>query len=231
MGYNSNMKRLCKKDSTKTAAKKVDTKNPDEKKRFLTRKGVASLYIVIFATILFGVVTLSFMRIILSEAEQGSDDDLSRSAYDAAIAGVEDAKTAVNRYYNCLSSGTGKCSEEDYKTLFADIDCTDIDGIGLARYLYGDSYGGQEVLIQQNLIGSGDANNNSEQAYTCVVVSDVVPDYRGTLTSDTRTKVVPIGVYGGGNIGSNLSNIKKVEFSWYSQLNIGDASALKNARK
>lgn len=33
-----------------------------------TKKGVASFYIVIFATIIFGVITLSFMRIILSEA-------------------------------------------------------------------------------------------------------------------------------------------------------------------
>ena len=55
------------------------------------RQGVASLYVVVFATILFGVITLSFTRIILSEVEQSSDDDLSQSAYDAALAGVEDA--------------------------------------------------------------------------------------------------------------------------------------------
>ena len=56
------------------------------------RKGAASLYVVIFATILFGVITLSFIRIILSESSQTSNDDLSQSAYDSALAGVEDAK-------------------------------------------------------------------------------------------------------------------------------------------
>lgn len=65
----------------------------------LSKKGVASLYVVIFATILFGVITLSFIRIILSESQQTGNDDLSQSAYDAAMAGVEDAKLAVNQWY------------------------------------------------------------------------------------------------------------------------------------
>ena len=69
-----------------------------------TKKGAASLYVVIFATILFGVITLSFIRIILSESNQSSNDDLSQSAYDSALAGVEDAKIAVNRYYQCPSN-------------------------------------------------------------------------------------------------------------------------------
>ena len=62
-----------------------------------SKKGVASLYAVVFATILFGVITLSFVRIILSEARQSDDDELSQSAYDSALAGVEDAKRAVNK--------------------------------------------------------------------------------------------------------------------------------------
>ena len=56
-----------------------------------TKKGVASFYVVIFATILFGVITLSFIRIILSESGQSSNDDLSQSAYDSALVGVEHA--------------------------------------------------------------------------------------------------------------------------------------------
>ena len=70
-----------------------------------TKKGMASLYVVLFATILFGVITLSFVRIIISEVIQSSNDDLSQSAYDSALVGVEDAKIAVNRYYQCLSRG------------------------------------------------------------------------------------------------------------------------------
>lgn len=180
-----------------------------------TKRGVASLYIVIFATILFGVVTLSFMRIILSEAEQSSDDDLSRSAYDSAMAGVEDAKTAVNRYYTCLNGGGNYDSCSKSGVLFQD-NCN--DNIGLARYLY--DYTEGEVKIQQNAVGS-EANNNSDQAYTCVIISDTVPDYRGTLTSDTRTKVIPLGVYDGTN-SSALSDVKSIAFRWFSTLNAGE---------
>lgn len=180
-----------------------------------TKRGVASLYIVIFATILFGVVTLSFMRIILSEAGQSSDDDLSRSAYDSAMAGVEDAKTAVNQYYECLNSGGSYngCSKDG--ALFQ-TDCD--DSIGLARFLYG--YIDGEVKIQQNGVGN-EANNNSDQAYTCVIISDTVPDYRGILTSDTRTKVIPLGVYDGTN-STTLNVVKKIAFRWFSTLNAGE---------
>lgn len=180
-----------------------------------TKRGVASLYVVIFATILFGVVTLSFMRIILSDAGQTSDDDLSRSAYDSAMAGVEDAKTAINKYYQCISSGNGDCGS--YGTLFKS-DCD--DGIGIAQYLYQDGYNPQEnngeVKIQES------SSNNSDQAYTCVILSDEVPDYRGTLTNDTRTKIIPLAVYNGSNnTNSNLSSVTSIKFDWFSILNQG----------
>lgn len=199
------------------------------------KRGVASFYIVIFATILFGVVTLSFMRIILSEAGQSSNDDLSRSAYDSAIAGVEDAKTAVNRYYACLNgnaNAVNKCSEEDYNLLFGDGSRNCDNGIGVAKYLYGNGYNTvsegkvnpNEVLIQETNAGNSASNNNSDQAYTCVVLSDTVPDYRGTLTSDTPTKVIPLGISDGTNSTTSIQDTRMIRFSWYSQLNEGNVS-------
>lgn len=176
-----------------------------------TKKGAASLYVVIFATILFGVITLSFVRIILSESSQSSNDDLSQSAYDSAMAGVEDAKIAVNKYYKCLSSGRSatQCGFSDLFDVdingdgYADGDC---DGFKLKKYLY-DEVGG-EVKIQES------NSNGTDQAYTCVILSNIVPDYRSTLTSDTRTRVVPLGIG-----AQDLSNVKKIEFSWYSEIN------------
>ncbi len=195
-------------------------------KKNQTKRGVASFYIVIFATILFGVVTLSFMRIILSEAGQSSNDDLSRSAYDSAIAGVEDAKTAVNRYYACINNG-GNASSCGYDDIFED-DCE--NGIGIAKYLYGNGYNAvtegkvnpNEVLIQETNAGTSGSNNNSAQAYTCVILSDTVPDYRGTLTSDTPTKVVPLGISDGTGSTTNIQDTRMIRFSWYSRLNEGD---------
>lgn len=178
------------------------------------RKGAASLYVVIFATILFGVITLSFIRIILSETTQTMNDDLSQSAYDSALSGVEDAKIAVDRYYQCLSAN-GKPEDCGRPSIFKANCEDDVDGvnrIGIADYLY-DGYSSGEVKIQESS-GASSGDYGTEQAYTCVTVTDITDDYRSTLTSDTRTRVIPIG------IGSNtLSNVAKVEFSWYSETN------------
>ncbi len=173
-----------------------------------TKKGVASLYVVIFATILFGVITLSFIRIILSESTQTSNDDLSQSAYDSALAGVEDAKIAVNRYYQCMSSAGGNPDSCRFGDLFGG----DCDNFKLKGYL-GYDYDG-EVLIQESSGSASSNSNNSDQAYTCVILSNIVSDYRSTLTSDTRTRVVPLG------IGANdLHKVKYIEFKWYSEIN------------
>lgn len=184
-----------------------------------TKKGAASLYVVIFTTILFSVITLSFIRIILSESVQSSNDDLSQSAYDSALAGVEDAKIAVNKYYQCLSqpslpgcdvykTGVGGAISGD--SIFGG-NCEDFK---LKSILYQNNNGDSEVKIQESTATGGIATNNTDQAYTCVIINNVVPDYRSTLTSDTRTKVIPLGV------GSqNLDKVKKVEFRWYSEIN------------
>lgn len=187
-----------------------------------TKQGVASLYVVIFATILFGVITVSFTRIILSEATQTSNDDLSQSAYDAALAGVQDAKTAVNQYYDCVAKG-GNC---DTKNVFSNGDgsqniCEKEGGFPLARVLYNGHEG--EVKIQEsNQSGSGmDSDTYADQAYTCVIISDITSDYRSTLSSDTRTRVIPLGANSANGATTQLGKVKTVEFSWYSELNQG----------
>ncbi len=171
-----------------------------------TKQGVASLYVVIFATILFGVITLSFVRIILSEASQSSNDDLSQSAYDSALAGVEDAKIAVNRYYQCLSLNNGNASACD--DLFGG-DCKEFK---LKKVLHKDLQDATEVKVQES--NSGDSDNGTDQAYTCVLINDTVDDYRATLSSDTRSKVIPIGIN-----SDMLKDVSTIRVSWYSDNN------------
>ena len=178
-----------------------------------TKQGVASLYVVILATILFGVITLSFIRIILSEKDQTSNDDLSQSAYDAALAGVEDAKIAVNKYYKCLSNPNYDNTCATYLANSGDSifngDCTSANGsFKLKNLLYPNLIDESEVKIQES------NSNSSDQAYTCVIIKNKVADYRSTLTSDTRTRVVPIGIG-----ATSLSEVKSIEFRWYSEIN------------
>lgn len=168
-----------------------------------SKKGVASLYIVIFATILFGVITLSFIRITVSELSQTNDSDLSQSAYDAALAGVEDAKVLVNQYYTFKNLGTGynPGTEEE---IFSGDDC-----YVLNKRLYGNNEE-SEVPIQETSSGDG---NSANQAYTCVLLKNKVADYKLTLDPSSRVQVVPLAV------DNDVSGLAQVEFSWYTEDN------------
>lgn len=167
-----------------------------------SKSGVASLYVVIFATILFGVITLSFIRIMVSESSQTSDSDLSESAYDAAMAGVEDAKVAVNRYYTCKDNnwvGTG-CSE--IKDNLFNKECGHLKDV-----LYNEGEG--EVAIQE----SSDGENGANQAYTCVILSNETSNYVFTLDSSTRVQVVPIAT------NNDAKETSTIQFSWFTESN------------
>ncbi len=184
-----------------------------------SQKGVASLYAVIFATILFGVITLSFVRIILSEARQSGDDELSQSAYDSALAGVEDAKRAVNKYYDCLNGGNDKAYCDANFNPF-DASCEDFTSTTskLKRTLGYQNVEGEIKIQESNTLSNGD-DTATDQAYTCITMSRVVEDYRSTLTNDTRVRVVPLGVE-----SNELSKVKTVEFKWFSENNGTDVT-------
>ncbi len=177
------------------------------------KKGAASFYIVAFSTLILLIVVMSFAAIIISEIERTSNADLSQSAYDSALAGVEDAKLAFYNYQNCVSSGATASSSAP-RTL----DCSailyyvenplaeDCDMVGhiLGRVGIGES---AEVPVQESTI---DVSNNMQQAYTCAKIKTVLKDYRSTLTSTNQIKVVRAKFN-----GVPSDKITKMKISWY----------------
>lgn len=174
------------------------------------KQGVASFYIVAISTLILLVVVMSFAAIIVSQIERTSNEDLSQSAYDSAIAGVEDAKLAYNNYRNCIAlygkdgSGDPTCAGtvRTVKSLIEEQSCDVVADI-LGR----DNSGGQGVLVQESTNGG----NNMQQYYTCTKLSTLLKDYQGELNSSQQTKVIKVKLEDGIPTG----NITQVKINWY----------------
>lgn len=189
-----------------------------------TKRGATSLYVVIFTTLLLGIITLSFVRIILSEATQTSNTDLSQSAYDSALAGIEDAKLALLNYHQCLSENAGTTSCQQIITSMQNG--INQDSCDVVRDVLGrtNESGESEVIIQETSSdGSGNDSSELSQAYTCVKIAENLDDYRSTLSTGTRTKIVPVRT-------DNTNGINSVKIRWYSDINYAAASGMNYIR-
>ena len=148
------------------------------------KEGAASFYIVAISTLILVIVAASFAAVIISEVTRTSNDDLAQSAYDAALAGVEDAKLAFYSYQSCLENGSpidaSGLSCDEIKTWVESGQregqyACDMVSVILGRKREGE---GGEVLVQESNV-----NNDMQQAYTCVKLSDAT-DYKTTLTAE-----------------------------------------------
>ena len=178
-------------------------------RRMRYRKGAASFYIVAFSTLILMIVAISFAAVIISEVERTSNDDLSQSAYDSALAGVEDAKLAYYNYQNCkLNEGSsGDCAniiglmEKEWKDTEIEEECNMVWNI-LGR----DANTIADAVVESNV------GNNMQQYATCVTMTDVLPDYRGSLSVSSPVDVVKAKFEQEDAVGK----IDRVKISWYS---------------
>ena len=135
------------------------------------RKGAVSIFIVIFTALLITIVTVSFVRLMMRDQQRASDGDLSKSAYDSAMVGVEDAKRALSRYY-ALDPAT--------RSGYNLAECNTI-----TRLLTG-STATDEVQVRTSA-----ADDSLNQAYTCVQVHTQTEDYDSAMEAD-RATLVPL---------------------------------------
>lgn len=131
-------------------------------------KGAVSIFVVITTALLITVVTISFTRLMIRDQQRASDTDLSQSAYDAALAGVEDAKRALVRFKQLPSSNS-----------LSTLDLSECNAI--SQILTGDASGSEVAIGQSDL----------EQAYTCVKINTLTDDFIGSAQAD-RTQLVPL---------------------------------------
>ncbi len=166
-------------------------------------KGAVSLFVVIFATLLITIITISFARLMTSDQQQASMADLSQSAYDSAQSGVEDAKRALLNLATLCAKNDPKCS-----TVQSHIDSptcnTSVSDIVTPQ--------NGEVLIAQN------ASNDSalNQAYTCVTITRNTTDYLGQLQANS-SKLIPL---------TTVTPFNQVLIEWYSSSDAQRPSAV-----
>lgn len=161
------------------------------------KSGAVSIFMVIFALLITTIITVGFLRHMMTDLRQASDTDLSQSAYDSALAGVEDAKRALILYQRSCAATPSSCTVE--KAKIASPQCNNA-----VKGIVGEVLDG-EVPIQSRL-GDG-SDKQLDQAYTCVTITPDTTDYLGNITVN-ESKVIPL---------QGTGNFDTVRISWFSR--------------
>ena len=184
------------------------------------RKGAASFYIVAISTLILVIIAASFAAVIISEVTRSSNDDLSQSAYDSALAGVEDAKLTLYNYQKCrdgvISGQVGNTTCAELMQMIESGDLTDevacdVVANALGRDIEVDESGQKlGVLVQE-----GEENGNQmQQYYTCVKITNQTQDVLGTLNSEEPEHSVRIRFKSTAQNPDPINEVAKVRLSW-----------------
>lgn len=142
------------------------------------QQGAVSLFIVIFTSLLLVTITVSFMQLMVKDQQQASNSDLSESAYDSAVAGVEDAKRALLMQQDCIGQNTPHCN-----TVRSAINSEQCDTLGV---IFGSAANGESEIKQS------EGDRRMEQAYTCVKVLPNTDDFLGSLNPQASSTLIPL---------------------------------------
>ena len=187
------------------------------------KKGAESYYIVAFSTLILVVIATSFATVIVSEISRTENDDLSQSAYDSALAGVEDAKVAFSNYRRCKEAGFGP--EEPLNGSYISS-CKGIVWVMenmpenlkcyMTAYILNKlPYGSEnEVAVGGEIVTGSGGQTTTNQAYTCVQINTKLNDYRATLSNNKMVQTIR------AQVGTGATNdVQKLRISWYSVRN------------
>lgn len=158
------------------------------------QQGAVSIFAVIFAALLLTVLTVGFISLMISGQQRAISSDLSQSAYDAALAGVEDAKRVVRA---CADGDAQACT-----ALEAADNCRVIAAAGIV------ADDGEAETIIRSQSGEGE---QFDQAYTCVKIAMDTPDYLAEAR-ENRAEVIPLRA---------ADEFNRIVVEWYTQDDAG----------
>lgn len=180
--------------------------------RHKSERGAVSLFVVIFAALLITIVTVGFVQLMLRDQQQSTISDLSRSANDSALAGVEDAKRLLLLNQSCKDgSAAPSVNCTAITTALTPVAgsnetaCSTLSDAGIVGTT------GNETIIEQS---SGDGAAKLDQAYTCVKIGVNTSNYEGSLALN-GSAIVPI---------TGVSAFDRVEISWFSREDVSSVT-------
>lgn len=160
--------------------------------------GFVSILTVMFFIVLMSVITVGFVRLMVQERQQTLEDELSKSAYNAAMSGVEDAKRAI-LYCNSLSGAEkAACEASLYNQKCPGFNADDYfeQKLGVPR-----SINNQTSLVLNE-------TNTAVQGYSCVLVSPQTTTLKGVLT--------PLSENGGTLLQMSTARpFSKIRIEWH----------------
>jgi hypothetical protein len=183
------------------------------KKHIRSDRGAVAIFIVIFTALLVTVISVSFIRLMVQTQQQAATADLSQSAHDSALAGVEDAKRLLVTYQKeCIQSAppADRCATLD-RLLRVDTPCSTIQEAGIEG-----SPSDKEVLVKRS-----EGDKALDQAYTCVKVMIETNDFIGTVNRNA-SRVVPL---------KGTGEFNEVTLQWFSQTDLQNSSDDPGARE
>ncbi len=192
-----------------------------------SKKGGASIFVVMFTIIILSIIVLGFTRLILSEATKTMHTDLSQSAYDSALSGIEDAKIALLKYHACLDQGflAKKDGNDCEKIIYymqkgiQDEDCSTVHNV-----LQRENTDENAVVVQETQTSTEKGNNtNMLQRYTCVTIQEELKDYRTTLNNENRLRIIPIRPS-----QEETARISTIHLRWFSDVNLSKVNGRKD---
>lgn len=175
--------------------------------------GAVSLFVVVFAMLIITVMTVSFLRLMMADQQRASDTDLSQSAYDSAMAGVEDAKRALLRYQAVCTNTPSECAALSNRISSDTCNVALLEGqvINPSDVEAGSGTNPGEVNVRQSITGNDSSLN---QAYTCVTIQLETQRYVGTLAAN-QSQIVPL-------IGT--SDFDTVTIRWFDRDDVGNTT-------
>ena len=158
------------------------------------QKGAVSIFIVLFATMLFVAISIGFAIFMMRDQDRATDNDLSRSALDSAQAGVEDAKRVLAKYNDCTERNAGSPECVDLITTVRGGKCDTV-----AKILGGGQVEGDKIIRQSN------NDDQLQQAYRCVKITPDTEEVVKSIKDESDMKIIPL---------KGVSNYDVVEVTW-----------------